>query len=219
MLLTYVCSIFLYHKMELKIADDFITRRDNYSVFIHFTLMYILIWLWLILLIIAIVLGILCVVLYNTLVHLRTSCLQAIDDLSVSTDSQVAAYQQIVDDLDTKAYDTEKLSRVLAKRPKAATPEKKQPLIESLALWLLDHQHQFPDLSASQQKLTKKILSWDHEQGPTKRFFNETVKEYNERLTTFPTNTIWSLMGMVAYKPFTLHAEDSKGMSSETKYL
>lgn len=159
------------------------------------------------------------IALYNKILHLRNTAEQAVEDMCDTTNKQLELIDTIIDALDEDTFKTDTLHKQSKKREKATTPYKQAEIIEILWLWCITHEHQFTSTSKEIKKILQNISKLDHELWSIKRFFNETVREYNERIQTFPVNLIGSIMKLEPLKSFSLYTEDKHGIWPETKYL
>lgn len=161
--------------------------------------MYILVWLWLVLFIIAIICAIIVISLYNTLIHLQKTC----DNTLVTIFSIWTKKTATIND--------EKVNELLSHCINAQTIESKVKSFNALI--------HYSQSVSSNDALWKKIKSIDSWLSTEKRFFTNTARELNDRLLTFPTSILGSIIGLKQLSLIDLNDEERKGILPEAKYL
>lgn len=121
-----------------------------------------------ILIIIVIIFLVICVALYNTLIHLQQSCTQSLEDMLPRVTKCIEYLQ---------SDDTKQGQLVLRQRKKAKSEQEKVVALEQFDTLIT--QRDDPSLKKRQEKMV-----------PMKRFYTQTAKERNERIVTIPTNLV-----------------------------
>ncbi len=159
--------------------------------------MYILVWLWFILILLGIIVWVIFIALYNTLIHLHTTCQNTAKDLCALRE---AFWKK------TKSKTAHDL---IAWATKASTVDKQVVALNKLRSYILD-------ATFTEKQL---FLDKEHALQTEKRFFNNTARELEDRLNTFPTKTIGSIFGLKAPKLFDLDEDAHAWLLPEAKYL
>ncbi len=161
--------------------------------------MYIVIWLWLVLFIIAIICAIVVISLYNTLVHLQKTCENTLETIFSVWSKKIAPLND------------ENVSEYLSHCLNAKTMESKVKSLNAL----IHYSQWIP----SNDAVWKKIIAIDSWLSTEKRFFTNTARELNDRLLSFPTSILGSMIGLKQLPLIDLNVEENQGILPEAKYL
>lgn len=159
--------------------------------------MIILTMLWFILLLLAVAFVIFIVAQYNTLIHLRMTCQQTLQD--------------IVTTILEKASWVKSLTELLSTLHKTTSLEKQVSIINKL--------HDFIIESKGTSAEMKTLHTLESHLQTEKRFYTNTARELNDRLTTFPGQQIWSLFDVHTVPLVTLNDDAREGIMPEAKYI
>ena len=161
--------------------------------------MYIVLWLWLVLLIIAVICIIVVISLYNTLVHLQKTCEETLEMIFNVWSKKITTLND------------EKVTEYLSHCLNAKTIESKVKSFNTLI--------HYSQSVSSIDTIWKKIKVIDSWLSTEKRFFTNTARELNDRLVTFPTRILGSMIGLKQIPLIELTPEENTGILPEAKYL
>jgi len=159
--------------------------------------MYILLWLWFILILLCIIAWVIFVAMYNTLIHLHTTCQNTAQDLCNAREH-----------LWEKTTDND-IKTLISSCARATTLDRQVTTLNKLRSWILTWT--VAEKKSYQDK--------EHTLQTEKRFFNNTARELADRLNSFPSNTIWSVFAIKAPKLLDLDDEAHVWILPEAKYL
>lgn len=161
--------------------------------------MNILLWLWFLLVLVLLVAIIIFVAMYNTLIHLRSTCQNTATDLCTRWLQKAGKITEPT------------IMPLIATCHKATTLEKQVQILNKLRAASIDLWTRTAE--------GKKITALESAMQTEKRFFNNTARELQERLTLIPTSFIWSFFAITAPKFLDLAEEAHTGLLPEAKYL
>ncbi|MCD6422235.1 LemA family protein [bacterium] len=173
-----------------------------------------IIWLVLVLILLAVIWV---VAIYNSLVALHTQVQEAWSDIEVQLKRRANLIPNLVNTVKGYAKHEkevfEKVTQARAQVLSARTPEERMEAESGLSRalrTLFAVAENYPQLRASEnfQKLQEELRDTEDKIQAARRFYNATVRDYNIRCQTFPSNLIASLFGFKPAKLFKLEAEE-----------
>lgn len=163
---------------------------------------------------------------YNKLVALKNS----IDNASADMDVQMKMRFDLVENLvnTVKWYashekDTlEKLTKARTDFMNATTPEGKAAA-DNMLQWALKSlfavSENYPDLKANTNflQLQTELSNIENQIAGSRRYFNATIKEYNDALMSFPSNIIAKMFGFTNQSSY-FAAQESEKQSPKVQF-
>lgn len=165
---------------------------------------------WIIVVLVLVVLVLWFVSTYNSLVRLRTTVEEAFSTVDVYLQKRFDLIPNLVATVKGYAsHEAETLENVIKARNlgmSANTPEEKMAAsdeMNSALARLMVVVEQYPDLKADAQfkQLMTELSSLEGEIANYRKFYNATVKNYNIKIQSIPSNIVANLAG---FKPATL---------------
>ena len=153
---------------------------------------------------------------YNTLVKLRNNRENAFADIDVQLKQRHDLIPQLVETVRGYAkHEKETLDNVIQARNQAIqaknidekiiTENKLTSALSGLKITL----EAYPDLKANQNflQLQEEIADIENKLAASRRYFNSTTREYNNKVQTFPSNLIANIFGFKTEIMFDLATE------------
>lgn len=174
---------------------------------------------WMIIVAVLVVLVLWFVTTYNSLVRLRTSVEEAFSTIDVYLQKRFDLIPNLVATVKAyAAHEKDTLESVIRARNlgmSANTPEEKMAAsneLNSALSRLMVVVEQYPNLKADTQfqQLMTELSNIEGEIANYRKFYNATVKKYNVKISTIPSNIVAGLTGFKPAELFVLTDEDAR---------
>lgn len=174
---------------------------------------------WMIALAVLVVLLLWFVATYNSLVRLRTQVHEAFSTVDVYLQKRFDLIPNLVATVKGyAAHESETLENVIKARNQgmtASTPEEKMSASNELSdalSRLMVVVEQYPDLKANTQfqQLMAELSGLEGEIANYRKYYNATVKNYNIKIASIPSNIVAALTGFKAEELFVVTEESAR---------
>lgn len=161
------------------------------------------------------------IAMYNGLIRLRNQADEAWSDIDVQLKRRHDLIPNLVNTV--KGYAAhesgvfEKVTQARAAAMNATTPQDKlaaENMLMGTLKSLFAVAEAYPDLKANQNflQLQDQIADTENKIQASRRFYNGTVRDFNTKLQTFPTNMIGNSLGFKARQFFEIEAQAERAV-------